>query len=100
MARREGRTTCMSTCVGSGPAGDLGAGGEAEFGEDVFDVALGGPWGDDQFGGDLLVTQALGDQGGDLAFPGGQYAWGAGRGGCRAQGCRLFAQCVGDGLIE
>src|SRR5262249_33602212 len=86
--------------LGGGPGGDLGAGGEAELGEDAFDVALGGAQGDDQFGGDLPVAQALGDQLGDLAFPGGQHAWGASRGGRMARGGRLFAQCVGDGLIK
>src|SRR5215475_7379959 len=56
----------LQALLGSGPGGDLGAGGEAEFGEDAFDVALGGAWGDDQLGGDLLAGQALGDQLGDL----------------------------------
>src|SRR5215475_11322228 len=90
----------LQALLGSGPGGDLGAGGEAEFGEDAFDVALGGAWGDDQFGGDLPVAQALGEQFGDLVFPGGQYAWGVSRGGRRARGGGLFAQCVGDGLIK
>src|SRR6476620_8751445 len=67
--------------LSSGPGSDLSAGGEAGLGEDAFDVALGGAWGDNQLGSALLVAQALGDQPGDLAFPTGQHALGARVGG-------------------
>jgi len=48
------------------PRRDLGARGEAEFGQDVVHVALDGPRGDDQCLGDAAVRQALRDEFGDL----------------------------------
>jgi hypothetical protein len=66
------------------PDGELGAGGEAEFGQDAFDVAFGGALGDDQPGGDFLVGQALRDQIGDLPLAPGEDSVGGcwGRRGC------------------
>lgn len=87
--------------VGGGPGGDLGAGGEAEFGEDVFDVAFGGALGDDELGRYLLVAQSLGDEVGDLKFTAGQWGCVLGemsRGG--GVGGGLAVQGVGNGLIE
>jgi hypothetical protein len=47
-------------------------------------VGVGGPFGDDQPGGDLPVGQALGDQSGDLVFAPGQRQPGL-AGGCLAR---------------
>src|SRR6266568_7166618 len=54
---------------GDGPGGDLGAGAEPELGEDVLDVVLGGPLGEEQGPGDLPVGQAPGDQHRHLPLP-------------------------------
>lgn len=54
------------------PGSDLGAGGEAELGEDVLDVGLGGAGRDHEGLGNLLVTEALVDQFRDLALSTGQ----------------------------
>src|SRR5215471_8071620 len=50
------------------PAGDLGAGVEAELVQNAADVALHGALRYEQAGPDLLVAQALGDQPCDLLF--------------------------------
>src|SRR5215470_8547871 len=50
------------------PAGDMGAGVEAELVQDAANVALDGTLGYEQAGTDLLVAQAVGDQPGDLLF--------------------------------
>jgi len=52
-----------------GPAGDLGAGVESQLIKDVQDMRFGGALGDDQPGGNLPVTQSLGDQCRDLLLP-------------------------------
>ena len=66
-----GKGTFRRGCVpGSGPwfsglldypRGDLRAGPEAELAEDIGHVAVGGAFGNDQLGGDLLVGQPAGD---------------------------------------
>jgi hypothetical protein len=52
------------------PGGDLDSGREAQFGENVFDMAFGGPLGDDHCRGYLPVTQPIRYEVGDLEFPG------------------------------
>jgi hypothetical protein len=52
------------------PGGDLDSGREAQFGENVFDMAFGGPLGDDHCRGYLRVTQPIRYEVGDLEFPG------------------------------
>ena len=54
--------------------GDRGARVQPRLGEDAVDVVLDGGYGDDEFGGDLGVALARGEQRGDLAFAGGQLA--------------------------
>src|SRR2546423_3367356 len=67
------RTAALGGIPPSGsPGRDLRSRGEAQFAEDVFDVAFGGALGDHQPRGDLLVTQAFGDQLDDLTFAAGQ----------------------------
>jgi hypothetical protein len=46
----------------------LGARVESEFGEDAFDMAIGGALGDDQALGDLTIRQPAFDQLSDLEF--------------------------------
>jgi hypothetical protein len=46
----------------------LGARAESEFGEDAFDMAIGGALGDDQSLGNLTIRQAAFDQLGHLDF--------------------------------
>src|SRR5688572_13200711 len=58
----------VGEAAGGDPGGDLGAGGEAELGEDVLDVVLGCAFGDVGFGGDLAVGEASGDEPGDLVL--------------------------------
>src|SRR5438105_3225689 len=82
------------------PDGDLRAGVEAEFGEDVLDVAFDGTCGDDQEAGDLPVGQALRDQFGDLVLPTGQSGFVAGRAAVLPDAGRLISERVGDRLVE
>src|SRR6266581_3681194 len=55
--------------LGDGPRGDLRASAEPELGQDVLDVVLGGPLGQEQDPGDLPVGQAPGDQHRHLPLP-------------------------------
>ena len=50
------------------PGGDLRAGPEAELAEDIGHVAVGGAFGNDQLGGDLLVGQPTSDPACDGEF--------------------------------
>jgi hypothetical protein len=52
----------------AGPHGDLNPRAKAEFAEDVLDVLLNRPLGDDQDLGDLATRFALGDQGRHFAL--------------------------------
>jgi hypothetical protein len=54
------------------PHGDLCAGAETEFAEDVLDMTFGGALRDHQVGGNLLVRMSLGDQLGDFSFAPGE----------------------------
>src|SRR5689334_13103944 len=81
------------------PRGYLGAGGEAELGQNVFDVAFDGALRYDQATGDLSVAHTLGDQFGDLTLAPGQPRILTTRE--RLIGARLvLAERVGDGLVE
>src|ERR1700739_4529794 len=60
----------------------LGAGAESEFGENAFDVAFGGPLGDDQSLGNLTIRQAAFDQLGHLEVSFGQWRSNIGAPGC------------------
>jgi hypothetical protein len=51
---------------------ELGAVAGVEFGHGSVDVGFRGQWGDHHAGGDLVVGQALGDEGDGLAFAVGQ----------------------------
>src|ERR1700683_5743349 len=62
------------------PGGDLAAGGESQFGQDVRDVGLGCSLGDDQRSSDGLVAQALREQSRDFLLTRGQRARAAGVG--------------------
>lgn len=53
----------------SGPGSDLAAGLEAQLGQDVLDMVLGGSFGDVQNLGDLAVGEPPGDQPRDLVAP-------------------------------
>jgi hypothetical protein len=70
MALGRGRAGALPGC----PRCDLAAVLEAELGEDVLDVVLGGALSDVEEVGDLPVGEAAGDQLGDLAFAPGQAA--------------------------
>src|SRR5690349_17425649 len=48
--------------IADGPGGDLGPVAEVQLGQDVLDVAFGGPSGDHELGSDLAVGQAPSDQ--------------------------------------
>src|SRR5215471_19341978 len=52
--------------------GRLGAGGDAELGEDLVQVVFDGPRADKQLSGDLPVGRPVGGQPGDLQFLGGE----------------------------
>jgi hypothetical protein len=54
--------------------GQFGAGGEAELGEDVGQVNLDGPGGDEQPPGNGVVPQAFADQAGDRCLDDGAQA--------------------------
>lgn len=56
--------------------GNVCAGGDAEFGEDAYDLGVGGAFGNDGVFGDLAVGQSFGDQVCDLAFPRGEVRQG------------------------
>ena len=58
--------------ISSGLTPGRGAAGQAGLSDDGMDVVLHGRQRDGQGPGDLLVRQAFGYQGGDLAFAGGQ----------------------------
>src|SRR5215475_1394485 len=66
--------------------GDLGAAADAELAEDLAQVVLHGAGADEQPGGDLPVSQVLGDQAGDLLLLRGEL-----RRGLRAALAGLFA---------
>src|SRR5256885_9885555 len=57
-----------------GPARNLSPRSEPELAADLFDVTLGGAFGDDQPLRDLAVRHPLGDERGDLAFAPGESA--------------------------
>lgn len=54
------------------PDGELGAGPEAQFGQDILDVSFRGPLGDDQLAGGLLAAHAEADELGHLPLSWGQ----------------------------
>src|SRR5690349_23895553 len=67
-----------STRCGTHPRRDLAAGAEAELGQDVLDVVLGGAFGDHEPLRDLAVGQAVGDEAGDLVLAAAQLRHGEG----------------------
>jgi hypothetical protein len=58
--------------VAVGDGGGFGAGGDAEFGQNVRHVDAGGLGTDEQCAGDLAVGVAFSHEGEDFAFPVGQ----------------------------
>src|SRR5918995_4636661 len=82
------------------PGGDLGARAEPELGQDVLDVRVCRPLGDEQFLGDLAIGQAARNQRGHLALTPGE------RTGERAAGWTLgsrgfrWRERVGDDLVK
>src|SRR3954467_1529520 len=68
-ARRGGDSAGNGDLVGRDPARALQPRVDAELVEDAREVALDGPFGDEQTAGDLGVGRTLGDERGDLHFP-------------------------------
>jgi hypothetical protein len=79
--------------VAFGPEGGLGAVGDPDALEDAGQVGFDGALGDAQVAGDLLVGQAVGDQGQDLAFAVAELV----RGACSV---RRVSQGAGDLGVE
>src|SRR6516162_1810757 len=69
---RAGGAWSGGTGAGHAVAHELGAGGDAQLGEDLPEVVVDGARAEVQLRCDLLVGQALGDQPGDLQFLRGQ----------------------------
>ena len=65
-------TLGRATASGGVPCGYLGAGVQAEFGQDVLDVVFGGALGYVEGGADLPVGEPAGHETGDLALAAGQ----------------------------
>ena len=67
-----GRLSCGLRLQAGVPCGYLGAGVQAEFGQDVLDVVFGGALGYVEGGADLPVGEPAGHEPGDLALAAGQ----------------------------
>jgi hypothetical protein len=85
--------------VSDDPCGELDAVGEPEFGQDVFEVAVGGARGDAQPDGDVSSGRSLAGECDDLAFADGQGGrWLSVRAGLCCQFAGLVEGVV-DGLV-